>query len=122
MSVRWARDANATPPSPLQVTGASIYNLNRFNECEVGEGDRPLYPPTILGVEVLLDPFDDIVPRQVPKIYLGSCIIKRSNKVFLCKKGEEATYRHKKKRVSLDRSTTLYLVRCVNIYKNARPC
>mmetsp|Transcript_39353 Transcript_39353/g.97201 ORF Transcript_39353/g.97201 Transcript_39353/m.97201 type:complete len:523 (+) Transcript_39353:120-1688(+) len=48
-----------------KVTGASIYNLNRFNECEVGEGDRPLYPPTILGVEVLLDPFDDIVPRQI---------------------------------------------------------
>ncbi|EOD24260.1 Petidyl-prolyl cis-trans isomerase putative cyclophilin involved in protein folding and posttranslational modification [Emiliania huxleyi CCMP1516] len=46
-----------------KVTGNSIYNLNRFNEVEVGEHDRPTYPPRILRMEVLLEPFDDIVPR-----------------------------------------------------------
>ena len=46
-----------------KVTGNSIYNLNRFNEVEVGEHDRPTYPPRILRMEILLEPFDDIVPR-----------------------------------------------------------
>jgi peptidyl-prolyl cis-trans isomerase SDCCAG10 len=50
-----------------KVTGLTIYNLLKLNETPVGEGDRPLGdlddPPRILGVEVISNPFSDIVPR-----------------------------------------------------------
>ncbi|KAK9946244.1 hypothetical protein M0R45_011718 [Rubus argutus] len=47
-----------------KVTGDSVYNLMRLGEIETGKADRPLDPPPrILSVEVLWNPFDDIVPR-----------------------------------------------------------
>ena len=46
-----------------KVTGNSLYNLPRFNDLEVDDKDRPVYPPKIERFEVLLEPFDDIVPR-----------------------------------------------------------
>ncbi|XP_050364260.1 peptidyl-prolyl cis-trans isomerase CYP57 [Argentina anserina] len=47
-----------------KVTGDSIYNLVRLSEIETDKEDRPLDPPPrILSVEVLWNPFDDIVPR-----------------------------------------------------------
>ncbi|KAG6508703.1 hypothetical protein ZIOFF_034083 [Zingiber officinale] len=49
-----------------KVTGDSIFNLLRLGEFETDEDDRPVYPPPkILSVEVLWNPFDDIVPRQL---------------------------------------------------------
>ncbi|XP_020105732.1 peptidyl-prolyl cis-trans isomerase CYP57 isoform X3 [Ananas comosus] len=49
-----------------KVTGDSLYNLLRLGEVETDKDDRPLYPPPkILSVEVLWNPFDDIIPRQV---------------------------------------------------------
>ncbi|KAG1346272.1 peptidyl-prolyl cis-trans isomerase CYP57 [Cocos nucifera] len=51
-----------------KVTGDSIYNLLRLGDVETDKDDRPLYPPPkILSVEVLWNPFDDIVPRKVPE-------------------------------------------------------
>ncbi|KAL5698649.1 peptidylprolyl isomerase [Ranunculus cassubicifolius] len=48
-----------------KVTGDSIFNLLRFNDVETDKEDRPVDPaPKILSVEVLWDPFDDIVPRK----------------------------------------------------------
>ena len=47
-----------------KVTGNSLYNLPRFSELEMDAKDRPLYPPKIQRAEILLDPFDDIVPRE----------------------------------------------------------
>ncbi|XP_015757029.1 PREDICTED: peptidyl-prolyl cis-trans isomerase CWC27 homolog [Acropora digitifera] len=35
----------------------------KMEDCEVGEDDRPLFPPKIKSTEVLHNPFDDIVPR-----------------------------------------------------------
>ena len=46
-----------------KVTGHSMYNLPRLNEQETDADDKPLYPPRIERVEVLYEPFDDIVPR-----------------------------------------------------------
>ncbi|KAK6927258.1 Cyclophilin-type peptidyl-prolyl cis-trans isomerase domain [Dillenia turbinata] len=43
-----------------------IYNLLRFGEVETDKDDRPLDPPKLLSVEVLWNPFDDIVPRVLP--------------------------------------------------------
>lgn len=49
-----------------KVTGDSIFNLLRLGDVETDKDDRPVDPPPkILSVEVLWNPFDDIVPRQV---------------------------------------------------------
>ncbi|GBG74482.1 hypothetical protein CBR_g18892, partial [Chara braunii] len=47
-----------------KVTGDTIYNLVRLGELETEEDDRPVDPPKIISVEVLWNPFDDIVPRE----------------------------------------------------------
>ncbi len=51
--------------SPGKVTGNTIFNVLRLGEVETGGegGDRPLEELKIKGIEVLWNPFDDIVPR-----------------------------------------------------------
>ncbi|WVY89287.1 hypothetical protein V8G54_034801 [Vigna mungo] len=49
------------------VTGDTMYNLLRLGEVETDKNDRPLDPPKILSVEVLWNPFEDIVPRTLQK-------------------------------------------------------
>lgn len=50
-----------------KVTGDSLFNLLRLGEVEADKDDRPLDPPPkITTVEVIWNPFDDIVPREVP--------------------------------------------------------
>lgn len=58
-----------------RVEGETIYNLARMGEAEVGNDDRPLYPTKITSVEVLVNPFKDMVRRartatvvQQPKV------------------------------------------------------
>ncbi|VAH77115.1 unnamed protein product [Triticum turgidum subsp. durum] len=51
-----------------KVTGDSIFNLLALADIETDKDDRPVYPQKILSVEVLWNPFDDIVPRQLKKI------------------------------------------------------
>ncbi|MBA0568223.1 hypothetical protein Golob_005731 [Gossypium lobatum] len=47
-----------------KVTGDSIFNLLRIGEVDTDQDDRPLDPPPrIKSVEVLWNPFEDIVPR-----------------------------------------------------------
>jgi peptidyl-prolyl cis-trans isomerase SDCCAG10 len=46
-----------------RVEGETIYNVARMGEAEVGENDRPVYPTKITGVEVLVNPFKDMVRR-----------------------------------------------------------
>ncbi|BBN08039.1 peptidyl-prolyl cis-trans isomerase SDCCAG10 [Marchantia polymorpha subsp. ruderalis] len=48
-----------------KVTGETIYNLIKIGEVETDKEDRPLDPPKILSVEVLWNPFDDIVIRNL---------------------------------------------------------
>ncbi|KAL2642023.1 hypothetical protein R1flu_009610 [Riccia fluitans] len=48
-----------------KVTGETIYNLIKIGEVEIGTDDRPIDPPRILSVEVLWNPFDDLVPRSL---------------------------------------------------------
>ncbi|XP_068634468.1 peptidyl-prolyl cis-trans isomerase CYP57 [Aristolochia californica] len=49
-----------------KVTGDSVFNLLHLGEVETDKNDRPLDPPPrILSVEVLWNPFDDIVTRKV---------------------------------------------------------
>ncbi|KAK1549763.1 hypothetical protein Q3G72_007501 [Acer saccharum] len=51
-----------------KVTGDSIYNLLRIGEVDTDKSDRPLDPPPkVLSVEVLWNPFEDIVPRALSR-------------------------------------------------------
>ncbi|KAL9230402.1 hypothetical protein vseg_005761 [Gypsophila vaccaria] len=52
-----------------KVTGDSIYNLIRIGEeVETDGDDRPLDPaPKITSIEVIWNPFDDMVPRETFK-------------------------------------------------------
>ncbi|CAM6103214.1 unnamed protein product [Calypogeia fissa] len=51
-----------------KVTGDTVYNLIKLGEVETGSDDRPVDPaPKIISVEVLWNPFDDVVPRQVAR-------------------------------------------------------
>jgi peptidyl-prolyl cis-trans isomerase SDCCAG10 len=38
-----------------------------MNDLEVDSEERPTHPPKILSAEVLSSPFDDIIPRDLPK-------------------------------------------------------
>lgn len=51
-----------------RVVGDTIYNLMKMGEGELqaGEGsERPLYPTRVTGAEILVNPFEDMVVREV---------------------------------------------------------
>ena len=51
-----------------RVVGDTIYNLMKMGESDLvgGEGsERPLYPTTITGAEVLVNPFEGMTAREV---------------------------------------------------------
>lgn len=48
-----------------KVSGNTIYNILRMAELEVDGDDRPLEPPFIKKCEVLNNPFDDIIVRDI---------------------------------------------------------
>ncbi|XP_073129450.1 peptidyl-prolyl cis-trans isomerase CYP57 [Henckelia pumila] len=79
-----------------KVTGDSVFNLLQLGEVETDKDDRPLDPlPKILSVEVLWNPFDDIVPRIAPTKSLPSSEKKEvkqkvTKKLNLLSFGEEA--------------------------------
>lgn len=51
-----------------KVTGESIFNLLKLGDIETDKDDRPIdSPPKIISVEVLWNPFDDIIPRLASK-------------------------------------------------------
>lgn len=48
-----------------RVAGDTIYNLAKMGESELQEGgERPLYPTKITGVEILVNPFEDMKKRE----------------------------------------------------------
>ncbi|TAQ83731.1 hypothetical protein B7494_g7945 [Chlorociboria aeruginascens] len=47
-----------------RVEGDTIYNVAKMGEAELGEAERPLYPTRITAVEVLVNPFKDMVVRE----------------------------------------------------------
>uniref|UniRef100_K3WTN7 PPIase cyclophilin-type domain-containing protein n=1 Tax=Globisporangium ultimum (strain ATCC 200006 / CBS 805.95 / DAOM BR144) TaxID=431595 RepID=K3WTN7_GLOUD len=48
-----------------KITGNTIFNLLSVGDVETDAKDRPLHPPKLLSVEVLWNPFEDIVPRAI---------------------------------------------------------
>jgi len=47
-----------------KVAGPTIFNVLRIGEVETDERDKPLEPVRIEGVDVIWNPFDDVVPRS----------------------------------------------------------
>jgi len=47
-----------------KVTGNTIFNLLRIGDADVDQADKPLEDITITYIEVLWNPFDDIVPSS----------------------------------------------------------
>lgn len=74
-----------------RVAGDTLFNVMKMTELEVDENERPLYPPRIKKTEVVLNPFDDIIPRISAKE-------KKMAKLMEQKKLEEAEQAKKKKK------------------------
>ena len=47
-----------------KVTGTTIFNMLKLQEGVVDANERPEEPKRIISIEVLKNPFDDIVPRE----------------------------------------------------------
>ncbi|KAI1139514.1 cyclophilin-like protein [Hypoxylon sp. FL0543] len=76
-----------------RVVGDTIYNLARMGEAEVAEGtERPLYPIKITGVEILVNPFEDMKKRER--------IAKRTHEVLVTEKKKKAKSKAGKKLLS----------------------
>ncbi|KDO26377.1 hypothetical protein SPRG_08180 [Saprolegnia parasitica CBS 223.65] len=48
-----------------KVTGNTIFNLLTVNDIETGGNERPVEPVKLLGIDILWNPFPDIVPRAI---------------------------------------------------------
>lgn len=57
-----------------KVTGNTLFNVLKMGELQTNSDDRPLYPPHIKSVTVLVNPFDDIIPRYAHLfIHIANC-------------------------------------------------
>lgn len=50
-----------------KITGDTVYNMLRLTEVDIDEEERPRNPHKIKSCEVLFNPFDDIIPREIKK-------------------------------------------------------
>ncbi|XP_005366645.1 spliceosome-associated protein CWC27 homolog isoform X2 [Microtus ochrogaster] len=50
-----------------KVTGDTIYNMLRLTEVDIDDEERPRNPHRIKSCEVLFNPFDDIIPREIKR-------------------------------------------------------
>jgi len=50
-----------------KVAGATIFNLLKLNDADVGTDDRPLFPARITGAELLQDPFEGALRPRVTR-------------------------------------------------------
>jgi len=47
-----------------KIVGSTLFNMLKMEELEIdSETERPLYPPKILSISIIHNPFDDILPR-----------------------------------------------------------
>ncbi|VDM12678.1 unnamed protein product [Wuchereria bancrofti] len=51
----------------MKIVGNTLFNMLRLGECEIGDDDKPLTKQKILQVEILSNPFNDIIPREKKK-------------------------------------------------------
>ena len=74
-----------------RISGESVFNLVKMGDAEVEEGrEKPLYPTKITGAEVLVNPFGDMVVREVRKVEVAKDQVERRDGAGL-KKGKKKT-------------------------------
>ena len=56
------------------MTGNTIFNVLRMAEMETDNNERPLEPPSIKKTEILNNPFDDIVTRDIKHKTVSFCV------------------------------------------------
>ncbi|CAI7907982.1 unnamed protein product [Closterium sp. NIES-54] len=59
-----------------KITGDTIFNAVRLGEVDTDDNDRPFEPPSIISVEVIWNPFEDIVPRTLPARQQQETVVK----------------------------------------------
>ncbi|KAF9937671.1 Peptidyl-prolyl isomerase cwc27 [Mortierella alpina] len=47
-----------------KIAGDTIFNVLRIGGLEVDANERPLYPPKVVSCTIVVNPFDDIIPRM----------------------------------------------------------
>jgi len=73
--------------APKQVTGATIFNVLRAGEFATDKNDFPLEPPTLKSIEVLANPFADVVQRYCsPLSLLRPCVLWSVTLMNLCRR------------------------------------
>ena len=60
--------------------GDTVFNMLRLATGHLEDGDRPKYPHRITGTKVLVNPFDDIVPRVAIVSELDKGVKKKKSK------------------------------------------
>ena len=74
-----------------RIVGETIYNLMKMGEAELQAGagsERPVYPTKITGAEILVNPFEDMVMREVKAV--ADIVQSRESKKKGKKKGGKA--------------------------------
>lgn len=46
-----------------RIAGDTIFNALKIQSFETDHNEKPLYPPRIKNIKILVNPFEDIVPR-----------------------------------------------------------
>ncbi|KAG8526140.1 uncharacterized protein KY384_000133 [Bacidia gigantensis] len=71
-----------------RLVGDTIFNLLKMAEAEVQEGlERPMYPTRVTGAEILVNPFEDMVRRDVKRVEVAKEERKEGEKKKAKKKG-----------------------------------
>lgn len=94
-----------------KVGGNTLYNMLKLQEVDVGPNDRPYYPVKIISTEVLSNPFDDIVPRQLKRGVKKDKVEEKKNKsqskatkkILVCYHLEKKLKKMKLKSIKLQR-------------------
>eukprot|EP01119_Soliformovum_irregulare_P010075 TRINITY_DN2458_c0_g1_i1.p1 TRINITY_DN2458_c0_g1~~TRINITY_DN2458_c0_g1_i1.p1 ORF type:complete len:457 (+),score=142.25 TRINITY_DN2458_c0_g1_i1:70-1371(+) len=75
-----------------KITGDTIFNVLKANDFELDEQEKPLFPPKITSIDIISNPFSDIVPRERKKSDKPQAAAKKTQKknLSLLSFGEEA--------------------------------
>lgn len=60
-----------------KVAGNSIFNVLKLAEGEIDADNRPLQLPRVLRTEVILNPFDDMLPRELSRPKAVPAVVSR---------------------------------------------
>ncbi|ORX61752.1 cyclophilin-like protein [Hesseltinella vesiculosa] len=80
-----------------RVAGDTLFNVMKMAELEIDKDNRPLYPPKIKSTEVVINPFDDIVPRVSKKELLAQ----QERERLLAEAAKPKKVKKEKKRLNL---------------------